>query len=98
MDIATILENLHIKKSTASSLTLVSYQLDDSASAQPALDMRLTGRAISAYDLVNNLNEEEISGALNFGRNCTTDRAPPGAGKTAASHRHHNRASDIVVK
>jgi 16S rRNA (cytosine1402-N4)-methyltransferase len=77
MDIDTILKSLKIKKvdGILFDLGISSFQLDDprrgfSFQQEGPLDMRLDRDSyISAYDLVNNLNEEEISSLLwNFGQ------------------------------
>jgi 16S rRNA (cytosine1402-N4)-methyltransferase len=76
-DIDTILESLNIRKvdGILFDLGLSSFQLDDprrgfSFQQEGPLDMRLDRNSyISAYDLINNLNEEEISSLLwNFGQ------------------------------
>jgi 16S rRNA (cytosine1402-N4)-methyltransferase len=76
-DIATIIKETNIEKIDAVlfDLGISSFQLDDpcrgfSFQQEGPLDMRLDRtNHISAYDLVNNLNEEEISTLLwNFGQ------------------------------
>ncbi|MBP7216638.1 MAG: 16S rRNA (cytosine(1402)-N(4))-methyltransferase RsmH, partial [Candidatus Omnitrophica bacterium] len=76
-DIDTIAQNLNIKKFDAIlfDLGVSTYQLDDpergfSFKNEGPLDMRLDRSSyISAYDLLNNLTEEEISTLLwNFGQ------------------------------
>ena len=90
MDIDTILKDLNIKKvdGLLFDLGISSFQLDDSARGfsfqqEGPLDMRLDRDSyISAYDLINNLNEEEISSLLwNFGQ-----------------ERWHNRIAHLLVK
>jgi len=77
MDIDSILKGLNIKKvdGILFDLGVSSFQLEDptrgfSFQNEGPLDMRLDRRSyISAYDLVNNLNEDEISTLLwNFGQ------------------------------
>ena len=77
VDIDKVLENLKIKKidGVLFDLGLSSYQLDNpergfSFQSEGPLDMRLDRNSyICAYDLLNNLNEEEISALLwNFGQ------------------------------
>lgn len=77
IDIDTILESLNIKKVDGIffDLGISSFQLDDptrgfSFQYEGPLDMRLDKDSyISAYDLVNNLTEHEISSLLwNFGQ------------------------------
>jgi len=76
-DIDKVLKNLNIKKidGILFDLGLSSFQLDNpergfSFQSEGPLDMRLDRNSyISAYDLLNNLNEEEISALLwNFGQ------------------------------
>ena len=90
VDIDTILEGIQIKKVDAVlfDLGISSFQLGDphrgfSFQNEGPLDMRLDRTSyISAYDLMNNLNEEEISTMLwNFGQ-----------------ERWHNRIAHLVVK
>jgi 16S rRNA (cytosine1402-N4)-methyltransferase len=90
MDIDTILKSLKIKKvdGILFDLGISSFQLDDprrgfSFQQEGPLDMRLDRDSyISAYDLVNNLNEEEISSLLwNFGQ-----------------ERWHNRIAHLLVR
>jgi 16S rRNA (cytosine1402-N4)-methyltransferase len=90
MDIDTILQTLRIEKidGIVFDLGISSFQLDDSQrgfsfQAEGPLDMRLDRSSyVSAYDLVNNLNEEEISAMLwNFGQ-----------------ERWHNRIARLVVQ
>jgi len=85
-----ILEKLNIEKVDAVlfDLGLSSYQLEDaqrgfSFQNEGPLDMRMDRDSfISAYDLVNNLNEEEISSMLwNFGQ-----------------ERWHNRIAHLLVQ
>lgn len=89
VDIDTILSNLNIEKidGILFDLGISSFQLEDpdrgfSFQNEGPLDMRLDRNSyISAYDLVNNLNEEEISSLLwNFGQ-----------------ERWHNRIARILV-
>ena len=89
IDIDAILNNLDIKKVDGMlfDLGISSYQLDDpkrgfSFQNEGPLDMRLDRTSyISAYDLVNNLNEEELSSILwAFGQ-----------------ERWHNRIARILV-
>lgn len=90
MDIDIILKGLNIKKvdGILFDLGISSFQLDDpqrgfSFQQEGPLDMRLDRESyISAYDLVNNLNEEEISSLLwNFGQ-----------------ERWHNRIAHLLVR
>jgi 16S rRNA (cytosine1402-N4)-methyltransferase len=90
MDIDNILTRLNIKKidGIIFDLGVSSFQLEDptrgfSFQYEGPLDMRLDRTSfISAYDLVNNLNQEEISSLLrNFGQ-----------------ERWHNRIANSVVK
>lgn len=90
MDIDKILSSLNIKKvdGILFDLGLSSVQLDDpdrgfSFQNEGPLDMRLDKNSyISAYDLVNNLNEDELSCLLwNFGQ-----------------ERWHNRIARFLVK
>jgi len=90
MDLDTVLGGLNIKKvdGILFDLGISSFQLEDaqrgfSFQSPGPLDMRLdTESYISAYDLVNNLNEEEISAMLwNFGQ-----------------ERWHNRIAHLLVK
>ncbi|MFA5145501.1 MAG: 16S rRNA (cytosine(1402)-N(4))-methyltransferase RsmH [Candidatus Omnitrophota bacterium] len=90
MDIGNILESLSIKKvdGILFDLGISSFQLEDprrgfSFQYEGPLDMRLDRDSyISAYDLVNNLNEEEISTLLwNFGQ-----------------ERWHNRIARLLVQ
>jgi len=89
-DIDTILNNLNIKKigGVIFDLGISSFQLEDphrgfSFQNEGPLDMRLDRASyISAYDLVNNLNEEEISTLLrDFGQ-----------------ERWHNRIAHLLVQ
>ncbi len=89
-DIDTILKSLEIKKvqGILFDLGISSFQLEDplrgfSFQQEGPLDMRLDKNSyISAYDLINNLNEEEISTLLwNFGQ-----------------ERWHNRIAYLLVK
>jgi len=89
-DIDMILKNLKIDKvdGILFDLGISSYQLDDpergfSFQNEGPLDMRLDRKSyISAYDLVNNLNEEEISSLLwNLGQ-----------------ERWHNRIAHLLVQ
>ena len=89
IDIDAILKNLDIKKVDGMifDLGISSFQLDDpkrgfSFQSEGPLDMRLDRTSyISAYDLVNNLNEEELSSILwAFGQ-----------------ERWHNRIARILV-
>ena len=90
VDIDSVLKNLNISKidGILFDLGVSSYQLEDaqrgfSFQAEGPLDMRLDRESyISAYDLVNNLNEQEISTLLwNFGQ-----------------ERWHNRIARLLVK
>lgn len=90
MDIDNVMGNLHLKKidGILFDLGMSSFQLDDSQrgfsfQSEGPLDMRLDRNSyISAYDLVNNLNEEEISAMLwNFGQ-----------------ERWHNRIARLLVQ
>jgi 16S rRNA (cytosine1402-N4)-methyltransferase len=90
MDIDAILAGLKIKEidGILFDLGISSFQLDNaqrgfSFQAEGPLDMRLDRNSyISAYDLVNNLNEEEISTLLwNFGE-----------------ERWHNRIARFLIK
>lgn len=90
IDIDSILERLNIKKidGILFDLGVSSFQLRDpergfSFQNEGPLDMRLDRNSyISAYDLVNNLNEEEFSALLwNFGQ-----------------ERWHNRIARLLVK
>ncbi len=90
MDVDNILKNLNIEKidGVLFDLGVSSYQLEDpnrgfSFQNDGPLDMRLDRNSfISAYDLINNLNEEEISTMLwNFGQ-----------------ERWHNRIARFLVK
>jgi len=90
VNIDTILKDLNIKKidGIIFDLGISSFQLEDphrgfSFQNEGPLDMRLDRSSyISAYDLVNNLNEEEISTLLwNFGQ-----------------ERWHNRIARLLVK
>jgi 16S rRNA (cytosine1402-N4)-methyltransferase len=90
IDIDKILKNLNIKKvdGIIFDLGISSFQLEDahrgfSFQCEGPLDMRLDRESyISAYDLVNNLNEEEISTLLwNFGQ-----------------ERWHNRIARLLVQ
>jgi len=89
-DIDTILKDLNIKKidGMVFDLGISSFQLEDphrgfSFQNNGPLDMRLDRNSyISAYDLVNNLNEDEISTLLwNFGQ-----------------ERWHNRIAHLLVQ
>jgi 16S rRNA (cytosine1402-N4)-methyltransferase len=89
-DIDSIAKNLKIKKADGIlfDLGISSFQLDDAARGfsfqkEGPLDMRLDRASyVSAYDLVNNLNEEEISTLLrNFGQ-----------------ERWHNRIARLIVE
>ena len=90
MDIDKILEKLNVDKvdGILFDLGISSYQLKDAARGfsfqrEGPLDMRMDKDSyISAYDLINNLNEEELSSLLwNFGE-----------------ERWHNRIARILVK
>jgi 16S rRNA (cytosine1402-N4)-methyltransferase len=90
IDLDIILKNLNIKKidGILFDLGISSFQLEDpvrgfSFQYEGPLDMRLDRSSyISAYDLINNLNEEEISTMLwNFGQ-----------------ERWHNRIARFLVK
>ena len=90
LDLDTTLKSLNIKKvdGILFDLGVSSFQLEDprrgfSFQNEGPLDMRLDRNSyISAYDLVNNLNEEEISTMLwNFGQ-----------------ERWHNRIARLLVK
>lgn len=90
VNIDTILQKLNLKKidGILFDLGISSFQLEDaqrgfSFQNEGPLDMRLDKNSyISAYDLVNNLNEEEISGLLwNFGQ-----------------ERWHNRIARLLVE
>lgn len=89
-DIDTILANLNIDKvdGILFDLGISSFQLDDphrgfSFQNEGPLDMRLDRDSyISAYDLVNNLNEDEISDLL----------------WTFGQERWHNRIAHLVVE
>ena len=89
MDIDTILKQMNIDKvdGILFDLGISSYQLENpdrgfSFDREGPLDMRLDRESyISAYDLINNLNEEELSGLLwNFGQ-----------------ERWHNRIARVLV-
>jgi len=90
VDIDKALKGLNVKKvdGILFDLGVSSFQLDDPARGfsflnEGPLDMRLDRSSyISAYDLVNNLNEEEISALLwNFGQ-----------------ERWHNRIAHVLVE
>ncbi len=89
-DIDEIMRNLNIKKidGVLFDLGLSSYQLDDpnrgfSFQREGPLDMRFDRKSfISAYDLINNLNEEEISSML----------------WTFGEERWHNRIARFLVE
>ena len=90
VDIDSVAKNLNISKidGILFDLGVSSYQLEDaqrgfSFQADGPLDMRLDRESyISAYDLVNNLNEQEISTLLwNFGQ-----------------ERWHNRIARLLVQ
>ena len=90
MDIDTLLAGINVKKvdGILFDLGVSSFQLENpergfSFQNEGPLDMRLDRNSyISAYDLVNNLNEEEISTLLwNFGE-----------------ERWHNRIAKVLVK
>ncbi|MFH1414297.1 MAG: 16S rRNA (cytosine(1402)-N(4))-methyltransferase RsmH [Candidatus Omnitrophota bacterium] len=86
----SVLESLKIEKvdGVVFDLGISSYQLDDprrgfSFRYDGPLDMRLDRNSyISAYDLVNNLNEEEISALL----------------RTFGQERWHNRIAHLLVE
>ena len=89
-ELDTILGRLNIKKidGILFDLGVSSFQLEDprrgfSFQQEGPLDMRLDRNSyISAYDLVNNLNEEEISSLLwNFGQ-----------------ERWHNRIAHLMIE
>jgi len=90
IDLDNILKNLNIKKidGILFDLGISSFQLEDpnrgfSFQNESPLDMRLDRNSyISAYDLVNNLNEEEISALL----------------WTFGQERWHNRIAHLLVK
>ncbi len=90
MDIDIILNRLNIKKidGILFDLGVSSFQLEDSTRGfsfqyEGPLDMRLDRTSyISAYDLVNNLNQEEISSLL----------------WTFGQERWHNRIAHLLVK
>ena len=90
MELDSVLSGLNVSRidGILFDLGISSYQLEDaqrgfSFQSRGPLDMRLdTDSYISAYDLVNNLNEEEISAMLwNFGQ-----------------ERWHNRIAHLLVK
>ena len=90
VDIDTLLENLKVKKvdGVLFDLGISSFQLTDAArgfsfQSEGPLDMRMDQDSyVSAYDLVNNLNEEELSNLLwNFGE-----------------ERWHNRIARLLVQ
>ena len=90
VDIDTLLENLGVKKADGIlfDLGISSFQLFDASrgfsfQGDAPLDMRMDKDSyISAYDLVNNLNEEELSTLLwNFGE-----------------ERWHNRIARLIVQ
>lgn len=89
-DIDVIFKNLNIKKidGILFDLGISSFQLDDphrgfSFQSEGPLDMRLDRKSyISAYDLVNNLNEEEISSLL----------------WTFGQERWHNRIAHLLIE
>ena len=90
MEIDSVLEEAGVEKidGVLFDLGISSFQLDDpergfSFQQEGPLDMRLDRDSyISAYDLINNLNEEEISSLLwNFGQ-----------------ERWHNRIAHLVVE
>lgn len=89
-NIDSILEGLGIKKidGILFDLGVSSYQLEDpgrgfSFNLEGPLDMRMDRRSfISAYDLVNNLNEEELSNLL----------------QSYGQERWHNRIAHLLVK
>lgn len=109
MDIDVILRDLNIEKidGILFDLGVSSFQLEDpergfSFQSEGPLDMRLDRNSyISAYDLVNNLNEEEISSLLwNFGQERWHNRIA----KTLVNEREKHpitttlQLSDIVLK
>jgi 16S rRNA (cytosine1402-N4)-methyltransferase len=108
-DLDSILKNLSIKRVDGILLDLgiSSYQLSNaqrgfSFQADGPLDMRLDRNSyISAYDLVNNLNEDEISSLLwTFGQERFANRI---AHQLVAERQRHAIAtttdlSDIIVK
>jgi len=109
MNLDTVLSGLNIKKvdGIIFDLGVSSFQLEDaqrgfSFQSQGPLDMRLdTDSYISAYDLVNNLNEEEISALLwNFGQERWHNRIAHLLVKERQSHPISTTAelSDIVVR
>lgn len=90
IDIDNLLKNLNINKidGVLFDLGISSYQLEDpnrgfSFQQEGPLDMRLDRNSfISAYDLINNLNEEEISNLL----------------WTFGQERWHNRIAHFLVQ
>jgi len=109
VDLDTILQNLKIKKidGILFDLGVSSYQLQNPARGfsfqeDGPLDMRLDRNSyISAYDLINNLNEEEISALLwTFGQERWHNRIArflvEARQKQAITTTRH--LSDIVVK